>query len=241
MLTDSEKKKHFPATRKRKTYKKGGAPTYYSDTQKIEAVQMYVLTGDLPLVAKTLGILPRSLQMWKHTEWWKELEKELRQQENMILTAHLKRQVDKAMQVVQDRLENGDYIYDNKTGQMIRKPVPLKDAHKVVTDFIDRRHKLITVEEHKANEDSVKKRLADLAKNFEEFALSAKTKPPVQVTDVIFTSEVTSNVVSSSSNLDNKYDPGTLHSTDQGRETLSSGDGEIRQDNFDTSNDNRVQ
>ena len=35
--------------------------------------------------------------------------------------------------------------------------------------------------------------------------------------------------------------PGTLHSTDQGRETLSSGDGEIRQDNFDTSNDNRVQ
>lgn len=169
--------------------KKKGEIGLYADQQKIEAVQMYVLHGNIRLVSRILGIEDRTLRYWKTTEWWKEVESELRAQENIQLTSNLKKQVDKAMELVQDRLENGDWIYDPRTGEMRRKPVPLRDAHKVVTDFIDRRHKLITTEEAKVQADDIKKRLANLAKTFEEFAHKQEEKPPVIVTDVIFQTE----------------------------------------------------
>lgn len=186
MLSDKPFGQLWPARTKRKKQHEIG---YYSDQQKLEAVQLYVVHGNLSLAARMLGIEPRAMRRWKTQEWWKEIESELRAQETILLTSNLKKQVDKAMEVVQDRLENGDFIYDSKTGELRRKPVALKDAHKVVTDFIDRRHKLITTEEAKVQQEDIKKRLANLAKTFEEFAHKQEEKPPVLVTDVIFQEE----------------------------------------------------
>lgn len=236
MLSDSPIKQSKGKNMNRKV--PGNRHESYGDQQKIDAVQTYILTGNLALTGRTLGIHDRTLKLWKTSQWWKELEKELRSQETMILAASLKKQVEKALDVVNDRLEHGNYLYNPKTGEMVRKPVDLKEAHKVVTDFIDRRHKLITTEEHQAQQHDIKKKLADLAKSFEEFATkSSDAKPTINVTDVIFAKEiehVDSNRGSNHDNGDNR----AVCPTDSGSTDLPNGNGEAGQSASNTSNDN---
>ena len=82
--------------------------------------------------------------------------------------------------MVEDRIDNGDFIYDQKSGKMVRKPMLGKDAARIASDFVD---KAIRLEEKPREEEAaVVGRLEDLAKRFEE--LAAK-KQPIQVTDVI--------------------------------------------------------
>ena len=160
-----------------------------SDQKKLDAVQSYVILGDLSLTSKAVAVPRETLKAWKNTSWWRDLEQEVRSTETLVLASNLKKQVDKAMSLVADRLENGDYLYNPKTGEMVRKPVSLKDAHKVVTDFIDRRHKLTSHEENKILQKDIKDHLQDLAKTFEQFAVSTSKKPVVEVTDVVFVTE----------------------------------------------------
>jgi hypothetical protein len=141
------------------------------------------------LTSKAVAVPRETLKAWKNTSWWRDLEQEVRSTETLVLASNLKKQVDKAMSLVADRLENGDYLYNPKTGEMVRKPVSLKDAHKVVTDFIDRRHKLTSHEENKILQKDIKDHLQDLAKTFEQFAVSTSKKPTVEVTDVVFVTE----------------------------------------------------
>ena len=160
----------------------------WSDSQKTEAVQMYMILGSVKLVAGALKIPFDTLKVWKQSEWWKTLEGELRVQEDLQLSARLTKIVNKSYDVVEDRLEHGDFVYDQKTGTMRRKPVNMRDAHKVAVDLMDKKDMLI--ERHIAGEsvttDKIEKTLSDLAASFAKIATQINTHGPVEVTDVIF-------------------------------------------------------
>lgn len=162
----------------------------YSDSQKIEAVTTYLMLGSLPMVASMLKINVNTLKLWKKSEWWKEVEQDLRIQEDLQLSKRMQGIINRTLDVVEDRLENGDFIYDQKTGELRRKPVLLKDAHKVGMDIADRRDVLIN--RHVANEsittDKVEDTLNKLAAEFARIA-SKVNSGPVEVTDVIFAEE----------------------------------------------------
>jgi hypothetical protein len=133
------------------------------------------------------GKIPRpTIVSWRTTEWWKELEKDLRAEENIVLSSTMKGLVDKSLLAVEDRLDNGDWIYDNKQGKAVRKPVSMKDALSVSTNLIDKRIAIASTESYTVANDSIAEKLAKLAKSFEEFA---SAKPTVNVTDVIFVEE----------------------------------------------------
>lgn len=161
----------------------------WSDTQKIEAVTTWLMLGNGAQTAKVLGIPLITFRVWKASAWWKEIESELRVGEKLILSARLKNIVDKALEQVTDRLENGELKYNSKKGELYRQPVQMKDANKVLADMIDRREKLVTTEQHQMQEEGVKEKLEKLAKSFEEFANKQANKPVVNVTDVIFQKE----------------------------------------------------
>jgi hypothetical protein len=161
----------------------------WSDGQKLEAVQTFMVLGNLKLVSGTLKIPYDTLKVWKASEWWKTLEGELRVQDDLQLSTRLQRIVAKSYDVVEDRLEHGDFVYDQKTGVMRRKPVAMRDAHKVALDLSDKRDLLI--DRHMTGDtittDKIEKTLQDLAANFERIANQITTsKHPIDVTDVIF-------------------------------------------------------
>lgn len=161
---------------------------HWSNGQKLEAVQTYLILGSIKTVAISLGIPEQTIWLWRRSEWWKDTETELRASENIVLSARMKTIVEKTLGVVEDRLENGDFVWDQKGQTLVRKPVPMKDAAKVLSDLSDRRQKLVTTEQHTVAEEGVKEKLEKLAKSFEDFAHAQKEKT-IQVTDVMFVKE----------------------------------------------------
>lgn len=174
------------APRRRATNQRGKA---WSDSQKMEAVKAYMVLGSVKLVSGALKIPFDTLKVWKTSEWWKELEGELRVQDDLQLSTRLQKIVTKSYDVIEDRLENGDFVYDQKTGTMRRKPVAMKDAHRVAVDLMEKRDVLVErhMDGNSVTKDKIEETLADLAKNFAKIAATInETKRPVEVTDVVF-------------------------------------------------------
>lgn len=184
MLTDSDRRRSYKTNGPRRRAVAAKTNRHWSDTQKIEAVQMYLLLGNLAEVGRQLQIPDITLRMWKVTQWWKDIVDSLKSQETIVFGQRLKTLIEKSLLAVDDRLANGDVIYNQKTGELIRKPVAMKDALKVATDLIDKRQKLERPEQQQVAQEGVMERLEKLAKSFEAFA----TKK-VEVTDVIFVKE----------------------------------------------------
>ena len=183
-LTDNEKtKQRTPKVRPTKNV----ANKSWSDKQKIEAVQSWLLLGNLALTSRVLNIPEITLRVWKTTEWWKNLVEDIKLQENMQMSSRLQKIVDASLGAVEDRLVNGDLVFDQKTGQTVRKPVNMRDAHKVAVDLMDKKSLLdktaLPQQEEKHDDD----RLLKLAEKFAHFVTKQKEPLPLaeDVTDVM--------------------------------------------------------
>ena len=117
----------------------------------------------------------------------------MRTQENILLSNRLKQLYEKALGETADRLEKGDFVLNQKTGQLIRKPVGLRDTHKVAMDMIALKDKL-TVQEHMVvAQENIAEKLSNLAAEFAKVAEKQdqlvgkiEQKPAIEVTDIIY-------------------------------------------------------
>lgn len=141
----------------------------WSDKQKIEAVQSYLLLGNLALTSRILSIPEITLRVWKTTQWWKDAAAEIKLQENIQMSGRLKKIVDASLTAVEDRLQHGDWVYDQKTGKMMRKEVGIKDAHKVATDLMDRQKVIEKATQPVTQEEQNDDKLLKLAEKFAAF------------------------------------------------------------------------
>lgn len=131
-----------------------------------------MVLGNMRLVAATTGVDYGLIRQWKMQEWWLDLEKEIRATQNIELDTKLSKIVEKSMSVTMDRLENGEVVLNNKTGELIRKPVAMKDAAKVATDFMTRQAVLRKEEKNteQVSTASVSDQLKTLAMEFAKWA-----------------------------------------------------------------------
>jgi hypothetical protein len=168
-LTDNAREKKSKRVKKKPMDAVGNFR--YSDAQKVEAVSSWLALGNLALTSRLLGIPEITLRVWKTSEWWKNLVEEMRMQEKIVLSARMKSLVEASQTIVAQRLETGDPILNQKTGEIIYKPVSMKDAHKVAVDLIDRKKELdkLTVDDGptEARDDD---KLEKLAERFAEMA-----------------------------------------------------------------------
>lgn len=153
----------------------------WSDKQKMEAVQHYLLVGNMALTSRVLGIPEITLRVWKTTEWWKNVVEDLKLQENMQMSARLKKLVDASLVAVEDRLVSGDWMYDQKTGEMVRKPVNIRDAHKVAVDLMDKKAMLEKAVSPVQEQEQDENKLEKLAEKFASFVLKKTEKEPVVI------------------------------------------------------------
>lgn len=158
-----------------------GHRTWYPDQTKIDCVKLWLVTGNLMAVSAAQKIPYATLQTWRYSDWWSELAADIRTEGQLTLSNRLKQVAERAMEVTLDRLENGDWILDQKTGKMIRKPVVMRDAHRVAESFIDRAERLDKKPHTEAHDKKVEDRLAQLAASFAQFAHKAKR---IEVIDI---------------------------------------------------------
>lgn len=157
--------------------------TVWPKEKKLQAVTQYLALGNLRLVAATTGVSYDVIRQWKIQPWWKEFEREIRATENIELDSDLTKIVKRSLEAVADRLENGDHVYDQKTGEIRRKPVPMKDAAKVSVDLLTKRELLRGNATARTEQAAIP--MADQLKALADaFARMSQGLPPADVIDV---------------------------------------------------------
>lgn len=169
----------------RRKRKKPGTTAWHSDGQRIELVTTYLATGNLALAASTLEIPESTARRWKATSWWKIMVEDIRNEENIQLDAKLSKVVTKSVDALLDRVENGDFQFDQRKGKMVRKPISARDASVVTRDMIDRRELLQGKKQVQG--DSTRKMEDKLLKLAEEFSKFSKMKTIEAVPTTSFT------------------------------------------------------
>ena len=166
----------------RRRNKKPGSAAHWSDNQRVGAVTTYLASGNLSLTSVATEIPLATLNRWKVAPWWKELTETIRSEENLVLDSKLAKIVDKSVGQLMDRIEHGDYQFDQKTGAIVRVPIKARDASKITTDMIDRRQLLQARQvEKKEGPTKIEERLLKLAESFAAFGKARVVKHEPEV------------------------------------------------------------
>lgn len=153
--------------------------------KKLEAVSQYLLLGNMKQVSVLTGVKYETLKDWKASPWWLELEKELRATENIKMDVKLSKIVEKSLDATLDRVENGDFIYDQKSGEIRRKPAALRDLHRVAVDTLAKRELLrdSASDRKETTQVSMDEQLKMLAMEMAKW-FHKETKPVIELTEV---------------------------------------------------------
>lgn len=134
---------------------------------KMDVVARYMLLGNLRVVSEQLDIPYATLADWKRSEWWPDMVEQLRRQKKQKTADTLGKVIETSVDILQDRLENGDWVYDQKTGQAVRKPVSAKDAQTITNQLLQRQAQLEDIiDKNSHKQETVQETLALLAKEF---------------------------------------------------------------------------
>jgi hypothetical protein len=147
---------------------------WWPEEKRVEAVASYAVLGSAKEVSAITGVPVGTLCRWMTEEWWHEMTNRVRVQKDMELDVKFTKVVDKAVEAITDRLENGDYVYNNRTQTVHRKPVTARDAASVTNIILDKRSLLRGMPTSRVERVSTDKRLEDLATEFRKFS-RAKT------------------------------------------------------------------
>lgn len=160
--------------------------------KRMEVVGRFMLLGNLRVVSEQCGVSYNTLQDWKKSDWWPEVVQQIKRQKRSKTNDSITKIIEQSLDVMKDRLENGDYVLNNKTGEIVRKPVSIKDATTISSQLLQRQ---IQIEELEAaserSTDTVQETLTLLAREFQKWS----KKVPVEVVSEIPRVETLQNAV----------------------------------------------
>lgn len=150
----------------------------YPRETKVQAISLYMSTSSTTKVAEALNIPVDLVHWWMKSPWWQEAWDKLRKQKQLELDSLLTRTIHKAVADLNDRLENGDYKLNARTGELNRVPVGAKDIAVTLAIIYDKRA-LIRGEATAIRAES-KATLESLESKFKDFAIQLKEKDVIQ-------------------------------------------------------------
>lgn len=156
---------------------KAGQLGHWSQAKNIEAVATYLSTGSNVETSRLTGVPLDTLNQWKTKPWWKEYIDQIRKDEEQQLDNKLSKTVDKALDNLLDRIENGEFIYDQKTGKVIRTPAKLRDLNTAFNNVIDKRQLLRKQPTKIVEQQNTATQLQSLADSFAKFVQKTIKEP----------------------------------------------------------------
>ena len=158
----------------------------WSDEKRVEAVTAYIALGKMPKVSQATDIPVNTLWAWKkYSNWWPELERTIRGEQNNEYSAVIGDIVTSSLLAIKDRVKNGDFIYNPRSGETVRVPVTAKSLNQVVNTLLDKRGKLVRENQAESDstvdEKSLENKLTQLADAFKSFVAS-KNVPTIDIT-----------------------------------------------------------
>lgn len=147
----------------------------YTWEKKYSAVAVYLACGSLRETQEQTGVPVPTLENWRKSSWWDDLVIQIQTAQATKQNNKLTHIINKSLGLIDDILENGELILNNKTGELVRKPVGIRDATRAASELMQRQiqiNKTLAVE-------NIQKQTVDETLRFlaQEFARMVNKKP----------------------------------------------------------------
>jgi len=119
----------------------------------------------------------KTMEQWKTSDWWKEMEKKIRSDEEQHLDAKLTKIIDKTLEKLVDSIENGEHIYDQRTGQIKRMPAKMRDLNNAFNTILDKRQLIRKQPTKIVEQQNTATQLQNLADQFAKFVNQKVIEP----------------------------------------------------------------
>ena len=154
--------------------------------KRLDCVARYMLLGNMRIVSEQTGVHYVTLSEWKRSEWWPEMVEQLRRQKKQKTSDSITKVVEQSLEIMQDRLENGDPFFNQKTGKIEYKPVGVRDVTTIASSLLQRQIQLDELAEKNAvKTDTVQETLATLAKEFQKWNKKTPEIVDVEAVEVV--------------------------------------------------------
>jgi hypothetical protein len=166
---------------------KGIQKGMFPDTKKVEAATIYAVTGSLQRASELSGVPIHTLQSWRREDAFQELLREVWQENNEKIDAKFTEIIEKSLNAILDRLDNGDYKVTPR-GDVKRVPISAKELSLVQAINVDKRQLLrgLPTSRSESGDTGTQKtvdRLEKLAETFESLARLGRKPLTLDVTD----------------------------------------------------------
>jgi hypothetical protein len=169
----STDKRHHRMVEKNKRGGGNRKTKWHSEEDRIRVASVYAVTGSAKTTSEITGIPQGTIRQWKTQPWWPEIISRVRQEHDDEIDVKITKIIDKTLNQVQDRLENGD-MYVLRDGTMVNKPMGGKEIAVVASIMFDKRDMIRRKEKGHIAEQSTKQVLTELLNEFRRFT-SQKT------------------------------------------------------------------
>ena len=151
-------------------------PGFWNKKKQLEAVTTFLATGSIAETSRLINVPYRTVQSWKlDSDWWPELVNEIQSGENQKTDNKMSKVIDKTLEMLMSRIEEGDYQYDQKTGRLVKVPLKARDLERISSGLFDKRQLIRKQPTNiKVSDLNQADRLLKLAEQFAQF--SGKTK-----------------------------------------------------------------
>lgn len=138
---------------------------WYSEEDRIKVATVYAVVGNASRTEEITGIPSYVVRKWKQQEWWPQIIDRIRQEKDDELDTKLTKIVDKAVEEINDRVEQGDHFYNAVTGEIIRKPMDGRELVVIASTFLGNREKLRSKQGVSSAQTSIQERLERIAQD----------------------------------------------------------------------------
>jgi hypothetical protein len=160
-------------------------PGWYPPEKRIQVATAFVAgmtnASDLEQLS---GVSASAIRNWKQKEWWSDLLERIRREQDEKFDAKFTKIIDKTLDVVVDRLNNGEMKMNHRTGELERVPVTMRDAVHAGEKIIDKRNLLRGKPTSRVERLSEKDQLTKLAAEFRKFAGAKQIEGEVLAVEV---------------------------------------------------------
>jgi len=146
-----------------------GNKSYWAESVKQKAVELFTKTGSASLTARELNIPIDTMNGWKKKDWFKDAVATKRNEQIELLDSKLTESIDEAILQIQDRLKNGDTVYNQRTGKFTQAPAKLRDLNSAFNSLVDKRQLIRKLPTKITEQQSTAAQLQNLAEQFQQF------------------------------------------------------------------------
>lgn len=167
-----------------KTQKTLHSKKYFDQKKKIECATVFAVARNYERVSGLTGVPVAQLKRWNDEPWWHEIIAKVKKEKNEVLDGKITETLDKTLDMIQDRVENGETYYNPKSKEYYNLPLKAKDAAIVTSILFDKRQLIRGEATSRTESISSEEKLLALKQNFENLAKSKLINPnsePIEV------------------------------------------------------------